>query len=200
MKPIGYWHIYTVNHWREIVRETLEAIEVSGLLEACACINVVATGPESSAVRGILRHHHVKLVVMDGYENNFEFPTLQLIWLDARFCTAKELGGSVFYIHTKGVSYPDDRFKRWRGLMLESVVHNHHEHLEALKTADVSGFNYLQGDTPHFSGNFWFARRSHIQKLPEPMSLDISNRYLAELWIASIPHTHHSPPFQEPNP
>ncbi len=128
----------------------------------------------------------------------FEFPALESIYRFSGDC-----GESlpVMYFHTKGVSYSDDRYFRWREILNDGVISAWRIHLAAIASgADVSGQNYLNGDyKPHFSGNFWFGHTGYIAKLRDPSALNKRDRYEAEKWICSQPHRVHAMPFIEPN-
>ena len=93
--------------------------------------------------------------------DEYEFPTLGLLQDACQTWT-----GPVYYLHTKGVSHsPHDQYARyWRQLMLDEVVTNHERCLAELTAADAVGTNWA-GD--HYSGNFWWARSSHIRRLPD---------------------------------
>lgn len=95
-----------------------------------------------------------------------EIPTLKLLHAYSRL----NPDAYVLYLHTKDNSYPDDspylkNIGDWVNYMLYFLVRHYQWPLIALKRSDIVGCNYGAEPRSHFSGNFWWARTSYIQKL-----------------------------------
>ena len=172
---VGFYHICTMNHWREVLTEQVDLIQSSGLYDACDRIVVGKVGTE------VLPSLPSKFKVSyEGEVTDFEFPTLKLLHTHC-----KRWGGQVWYIHTKGVSHSRESVaaKRdawiegidydtlatnltlWRRFMMHYVVRKWGLCHEALKDHDVCGAAWRKYP-PHFSGNFWWARGKYVSKLP----------------------------------
>lgn len=147
--------------------------------------------------------------------------TLQKIWERSQ----KEEFNAL-YFHAKGVTSLNRIFKKgnyaryvnyhfWRKHLEWGVMESHQLALDTLKTYDVVGTNFSIWPTPHYSGNFWWAKSNYIKDLAAPKDKDwwdkyrqynpelnnISYRTSAEMWIGSggaaklySLYTHHSPP------
>lgn len=195
-----YWHIYAVNRWREIVGEQMLLMNEAGLLHSESRIAFV-TGLQRAHVPGLISPNFTSSV---GLSFKFEFPAMDRIWNDARDWAGDHLA---LYIHTKGVTHPGSaHHQRWRDILNDGVIGRIHEHVAALESGnfDISGQNYLETNgepvNPHgyFSGNFWVARSDYLRRLPDPRTLDWTDRHQAEQWVCSIPHRAHAFPFIEP--
>ena len=87
------------------------------------------------------------------------------------------------YLHTKGVRFNGNHkgVKDWVDLMKYFLITNYKCCLYALRKHDVVGVNYRTDPMPHFSGNFWWSKGSHIKKL---LPLENDGKYLSpEMWI-----------------
>ncbi len=50
------------------------------------------------------------------------------------------------------------------------------------------GASYLRNTSFHYAGNFWWARCTHINRLPRISMLNQTDRFQAELWIGKARH------------
>ena len=110
--------------------------------------------------------------------NLFEIPTINIIH---SFCV-RNPESKVLYLHTKGVSYQTvpQQVVDWRNMMLYFLIDN--DCVKLLEKHDIVGCNYLENPHPHFSGNFWWARASYVNKL-KPIETTV--KHDAEWWIFS---------------
>ena len=97
----------------------------------------------------------------------------------------------ILYLHTKGVTRINDTvlfsiIKSWSYYMLYSLVDKMNDCISVLDDYDTVGCNYqiaLENNiSPHYSGNFWWARASYLKKLN---MLDFKIKHDAELKIFS---------------
>jgi len=121
---------------------------------------------------------HAQLRRLPRGPEAFEYPTLRQLWQDAQNEDFHAL-----YVHAKGSSKTEpEEFvnaKAWMHWMALGVVGMHFDcqtHLNA--GADLVGSQYHW----HFKGNFWWGRSDYLRKLPDPYTLDVSNRLDAEYW------------------
>lgn len=129
---------------------------------------------------------------------------------------AQSTDENVLYLHTKGVTAQKKhleigdvdtyvKYYYWRNYMQWGVVEKWQDCVEALKTYDTAGTEYLREPSPHYMGNFWWSKSEHIRKLPDPADKEwfeeikrntnhswlktAANRFRDEMWICSDPNT-----------
>lgn len=180
---VGAYHIATFPGWENIVRAQCAHLQTSGLLARSSEIHVGIAGdlePARATVQSLLGGR--ARVSSSGPLSNYEFGTLDLLH---RAAGPREF--RAWYIHTKGVSSLSEASARHRELMESVVLDNHSTCCGLLGEYDATGTGWqLTGfdrPNPHFSGNFWWARASHLRALPRPLELDVRDRYEAEFWI-----------------
>ena len=160
----GFLHVCCLGTYREVTWEIVHALLESGLYDRSVAIEVGLLGAEAEQqfVEMLLRpFERFRIAFRSNDLGEYEFPTLGLLQ-DA----CQTWNGPVYYVHTKGVShFSYNQYARyWRQLMLDEVVTNHERCLAELTAADVVGTNW-HGN--HYAGNFWWARSSHIRRLPD---------------------------------
>ncbi len=184
-KIYGYWHIYAVNHWQEVVKEQLAELIKSGLYDASDMIYVGCSG-DFDKIKSLLCNHG-KFEFLDcGAGDHYEFPTLYILEINARtqqpfYC---------YYIHAKGVSHKTEPRKTesywFRKYLQHYVIGRWNDCLQAIKDGcDTAGAQWVgEGEfNRHYRGNFWWADSEYIKTLPSISTLDTTNRFLAEFWI-----------------
>lgn len=190
---IGFWHILMVNHYESIIKEQLNEIVVSGLYDAVDEIFVGCVGDKKNidSVRAIFfAHNKIRISTHQSNVKKFEFPTLSLIQKKASQIHEKDF--FCFYIHTKGVTYPNSPHyeggNAFRAFLNHYVITKWKDCVKLLYNGrDVAGAGWIDsGEFPtHFRGNFWWANSEYIKSLPELSSIDKKNRFMAEFWIGS---------------
>ena len=121
---------------------------------------------------------NVNIIEYSENINLFEIPTINIIH---SFCV-RNPESKVLYLHTKGVSYQTvpQQVVDWRNMMLYFLINNNC--IKLLEKHDIVGCNYLENPHPHFSGNFWWTRASHVNKLKP---IETAVKHDAEWWIFS---------------
>lgn len=106
----------------------------------------------------------------DEEPQRYEGHTLEILW---EYCQGSD--GLIWYIHTKGASHPPESQPSQAAFRhaLEEVVIDEWQsiirYFETHPECDCYGA-YLTDDTRYFfPGNFWWARASHIRRLPNPI-------------------------------
>jgi len=184
----------------DIVREQMDALKSSGLLDAASEFIVgINGGDESRDLANLLIPPKAK-VVMHGLQCRNECRTIRLIeeWLP---------GHEDWYVlsfHAKGCTHPagDPMRTRWRGCMQRTVVTNWRQCVADLDSVfEAVGVHWMVPPaTPPgqfiFAGNFWWAKASFLKTLPSIMERDrikvsgidsLESRYEAEVWIGNGP-------------
>lgn len=193
MRIIGFYHIYMINHWMEIVQEQVELIRSSGLYDSADRIFIGCIGSYENKVQ--LERYlqpYYKFCVASYSENSTEYEFITLRMLQLQTGAEPFLG---FYLHTKGVSYPKINElafiggNYWRQYMNYHVIKCWRKCVDLLNAGnDLCGVKLLtERDGPakqlHYSGNFFWCQSEHVKKLPHLNSQNMSNRYDAEFWI-----------------
>lgn len=202
MKVLAYYHIFCLNHWREIITGHCRVLSEAGFTHP---INVSFIGNEDcwQEALEIAQAFGIQFVLRARSENprDFEAPAMRLIEAD---CAA--LGNehaSVMYFHTKAATKPgvqNDFY--WRGVMTHFCIREWKARVAALAEFEVScPFWWDDGHTnvAHSQGTFWWARASWIRKLSgfdwyygdpwhnwrNSSDPEYEKRYACEFWISS---------------
>jgi len=184
MKSVIYFHIGTIGQYQKIFEEIYTEIDESGLLDKVDIINLCIVGqgdlfiPEEEKVK-----LHRDLDVKSG-----EFFTLNLL---KEFCDSAEENYRVLYIHTKGVTTPDNEcIVDWRKYMTYFNVNQYQKCFDALDEYDSCGVDLVENPALHYSGNIWWANSSYIKKLPTIEEIEfpktppiLTIRHNGEFWI-----------------
>jgi len=186
------WHIAQMHHWREVVEDQLRRILDHMHINEYYIVIQGENANERARCIEWLRHYMPKAAYIESDSlANYEFPAMRAI---ERIAHQRDNTGTLTYIHTKGVSYPDDRQAEWREVMQRWVIDNHQLALDELRKtgADVWGWNWQHmGKISHFAGNFWVASLGYLRSLPRfEFFLDShiwqgEKRLGAEFWIGS---------------
>ena len=182
----GFYHLCTINNWREVLEEQLERWADSGLAAATRRIFASVVGPrahEGGSALAAACGQRLEVIYMSEDRSAGERPVLEY----ARgFCEHEEpLAKACWYMHAKGVSEPQCRnpaVADWRRLMEHFVVERWQDCVDGLENHDACGVNWHQVPAPHFSGNFWWAKPRYLASLP----LHIGPAHFdPERWIGS---------------
>ena len=97
---------------------------------------------------------------------------------------------NILYLHTKGVGKDKiDAIEDWVSYMCYFLISKFDSCLRALETHVTVGVDLREAPMLHYSGNFWWARASHMTTLPNPENLLEwknplnSPRHNQEFWI-----------------
>lgn len=182
----GFYHLCTINGWREIMDEQVRGWWRSGLAQATRRIFVSIVGPaaeEGLAALTAACDGRLELVHLSEDPSCFERPVLEYA---RRFCEQHEpLARACWYMHAKGVTHGGQTSANvadWRRLMEYFVVGRWRQCVALLDRNDACGVNWRTEPKPHFSGNFWWATPRYLASLPSrigPAGFD------PERWIAS---------------
>lgn len=166
----GFYHLCTINNWRDVLGEQLEAWMDSGLADATRRVFLSVVGPEAAEARAILDYalgSPATFAYCSEDPTSFERPLLEYAH---GFCEHDEpLARAVWYMHGKGVSSPhwrNPRVTEWRRFMEYFVVEHWRDCVDSLTEYDACGVNWHTEPSPHFSGNFWWASPRYLATLP----------------------------------
>ena len=194
-------HVCSLHNGVEIFYDQLKAVIESGLYEACKNVIVGVVGPAFPLPTQQLPK--IVLLYQDKNPKHYEVKTINYIQQMAEHLPE---GSRIMYIHTKGVRKNGDArcVQSWRKMMEYWAVQRYDIALQYLTNYDTYGCNilnmcpsrvyqYLYAVNPthffHYSGNFWWARREHIMRLPVIQhslgKQSVDTRLRAENWVLS---------------
>ena len=196
-------HICAIENWESILDELINIIKKSGLYKKIDKIHLGILGNiEKEIINSkidVYENENEKNLFNILYINHnihsYEIPTINEIKL---FCQDKTSEIYILYLHTKGVRRAgnDDVTKSWINMMSYFLIENYEYCIKNLIKYDTIGNNivndfctndkssFVNNDhTLHYSGNFWWSKKSYINNLPFLNNDD--NRYKAENWILS---------------
>ena len=127
-------------------------------------------------------------IYQDSDISSGEFFTLDLL---KTFSDSVEQNHKILYLHTKGVTTPDNPcIDDWRKYMTYFNINQYEKCLYSLNQYDSCGVDLVNDPTLHYSGNIWLANSSYIKKLPTINEIKfpktppiLSIRHNAEFWI-----------------
>ena len=179
-----YFHIATIGKYQEIFDEIYSQIVKSNLINEVEIINLCIVGGGKLEV---CFNEKIK-IYRDLYVETGEFFTLNLI---KQFSESTEQNFKILYIHTKGVTTPDNLcIDDWRQYMTYFNVNQYQKCFDVLEEYDSCGVDLVSEPTIHYSGNFWWANSSYIKRLPTINEIKfpkippiLSIRHNCEFWI-----------------
>lgn len=175
---VVFVHIATINNYESILNDIVSKIN-TGLLAHVDKVFLCYVGKYATTDYG----GKYDSIYLSSNLGDFEFPTLDRL---RSFCISNDC--NVLYLHTKGVSTPNNKcIEDWRDYMLYFTAERFAECLEALNEHDTCGVDLRESPVPHYSGNFWWAKSSHINTLPQAAQMPkvLTERHKAEFWVCS---------------
>jgi hypothetical protein len=159
-----FFHVACMYNWKLVFEETMQQLHRNGFDN----VNLTVLGTSAdldwiyNSSKGLSMN--VTVIFHEDELANFEKPAMFAI---ENF--AKENEGYVLYLHSKGVSSPNDITKaKWRRLMLKQLVDNWESCINQLADYDVIGVNWRETHPiAHFCGNFWYASTQYLRKLAD---------------------------------
>lgn len=177
-----FYHVAPIGiHWRKIVDEQISTIIESGLYDLTTKIYYGCNG---ALCDDILSDYFKKY---DKFEplSQAIMPyaqTYENLTVNAMINKAKTFDDDTYclYIHSKGVSNMSSTQHGWRQFMMKWLVAKHKMCIDLLNRGfHTIGTLFIGYDTPHYSGNFFWASSEYLKKVP--LIEDLSNRYEAEM-------------------
>ena len=170
-----FYHLPSINDYKNRFIQTYNKIVNSKLIQEIQNMYVITDGKDNK----FLQQDKINIV---SFNTPFvsEYQTLSYL---KQFASAHS--GYSLYLHCKGVSRSNDPcIQDWVNLLEYFCIEQYEQCIAELNDGhNVVGSNFLNGsivDEPHFSGNFWWAKNSYINTLPE---LDPFDRIRCEMWI-----------------
>lgn len=173
-----FWHIFIDKERSKraegIIKRQFDKIKNSGLLDRCDTLYIGYVSTLDFPFDEIINNPKVKIIVRKdiGYEG---ITTTAL----KKFCDIQTEKSLIMYIHTRGISQPDNSpSEDWTLMMEYFVIERWKQSIQILKdkyTAGCELWAHTHRTNPsdfiyHYSGNFWWARSEYIKLLEYPIS------------------------------
>jgi hypothetical protein len=179
-----YFHRATIGKYQDIFDEIYSQIIESNLINQVGSINLCIVGQGDLMIQ---ENDKIK-IYQDSDISSGEFFTLDLL---KTFSDSVEKNHKILYLHTKGVTTPDNPcIEDWRKYMTYFNINQYEKCLYSLNQYDSCGVDLVNDPTLHYSGNIWWANSSYIKKLPTINEIKfpktppiLSIRHNAEFWI-----------------
>lgn len=202
-----FYHVYLFGNWKSILKEQLQLLEDSGLLEFSKIrVGIVYYNETENDIdeckKIVTSFKNVKVLFVKHTSSCAESDTLQELY---NFCQSSSENLKIFYFHTKGVTHykseREENVKDWRNIMEYFLIEKWRLCVEKLnEDYDCCGINYqnhaanIKNQTVAikiFNGNFFWANSDYIKKLDTTILWE--HRYSSENWILSKPHRAYVP-------
>jgi hypothetical protein len=93
----------------------------------------------------------------------------------------------LYYLHSKGVSQNGKCFEDWRNLCDYFTIEKWRLSVELLEYYDCVGTNLKNFPKKHYSGNFWWSKSEHLERLK-----NVNDGYLStEMYVCSYMKTNY---------
>jgi len=170
-----YIHICIKGTWLDILTNIITNIKKSGLYDIIDKIKCFILG-NLNKIPDIFNDEKIIIVKQDPNIQLYERFTLNNLYND---CLKEEF--YVLYLHTKGIQWPNSQqVKDWVEYLIYFNMFKKKEIIDFLENYDTVGVNLQPG--PHYSGNFWWSKSSHIKTLNKNIG---SNYTDPEFWVTS---------------
>lgn len=180
MQIIGYIHICQKGQWKRSFEMLLNCIKKSKLYEKTKVIRLGIVNDDAILIDDEILKDPIFDIIYIGKSVEYERPTL----LHMREKSEGEIDTNYFYLHTKGIRHfgngNEQKIIDWINLMLYWNIEKWELANEKLGSYDTYGCNDIGY---HYSGNFWWAKSSHIRKLPTVIDSDYN---APEDWVQNI--------------
>lgn len=204
-----YYHIYTSSHKMlalSFVDQQLRRIYVSQLPKF-AQLNCVIHGPYHKDVEEMVTRYGKEWRILesrlDDPEGLRETRTLRHLWAET------QPDDAVLFLHTKGIQYVSGESRihgitlprnlrainSWRFAMEYYNIDEWWQRFNRIKDYNFDTESAFMNLEPYwnYAGNIWWARGSHIRRLPDPTTMQgISLRDAARAWLFWYKGTHMS--------
>jgi hypothetical protein len=194
-------HVCMIENWESILSDQINTIKKSGLYDICEKIHIGLLGNINNLNKLIFNDVKFDILYIDTRINLYETNTINFI---KYYCNSIDYEIYILYIHTKGVRKAGNENVTisWRKMMEYFLIENYKNCINNLNIYDTIGNNIInsfccdfneicinKNHTYHYSGNFWWSKKSHIDKL-NFLDVDLSEssvntRYRSENWILS---------------
>ena len=180
-KIIGYIHICQKGEWKRSLKMLIDCIKNFGLYDNTFIIRLGILNDSGVLINDEILNDPKFEIVYIGKSEEYERPTLLNM---RKMAEIDDKNTIYYYLHTKGIKHfgtPKElNVIDWINLMLYWNIEKWNFAIEKLKDYNIYGCNDIG---VHYSGNFWWAKRDHILKLPKIIHI---NYTAPEDWIQTV--------------
>lgn len=183
-KIYGVYFVCCRGAYQSIIEEQLDSIKKSGLLEKTTELLCFICDFKMDVMR-LFRPFQTKVKFITTTENLYERFALQNF---QHYIHNKNQPYYVYYFHTKGISHSieEKSFHQIRRNLDYFILEKHNLCLRFLDDGyDAVGTALTLYPSLHFSGNFWWAKSTHLDRLPSEIR---ATYYAPEMYICSHPN------------
>jgi hypothetical protein len=180
MNNVMFFHVATIGDYQQIVDRVFSLLKESNLFDNLYRIYVNIAGNESVNIEADKK---IKIFPKRSPLSSYEFTTLDYIKM-----YAENKDANILYVHTKGCSTPHNPcIDDWREYMFYFNILKYIDALKLLEVNDAVGVDLVSSPATHFSGNIWWTKSSHINKLTNAIEQQVvlSERHKCEFWVCS---------------
>lgn len=177
---VGYIHVCQKGDWKKSYNLLIESIKKSGLYDNVTEIRLGIINDYGKLIDDKLFNDDKMKIIYVGNSKEYERPTL----LHMKKSSNIDFDNTVyFYLHTKGIKHFNTKYEndviKWIRDMLYWNIELWENAINKLNNYETYGCNY---NGIHYAGNFWWATKKHIEKLPN----EIPDYYTApEDWVTT---------------
>ena len=172
-------HAAVLDKCKERLLQYLDVIYNSGLIDSSEYIFICFVGelPNSVDLDDIQKYNYRQNIHILNVSNNlqsYELPTLDYMYT---FCRNSP-DYNILYLHTKNVGKERNQcIEDQIEYMLHFNVTRWEECVNKLTEYQTCGVDLRDYPTLHYSGNFWWAKSTHINSLPSPTDFNDLEKY-----------------------
>ena len=175
---IGYFHICQIDGWKRSFDMLMSQLKTHGLYEKTTEIRCGIVNNHGILIDDERLHDPKIKIIYIGKSSEYERPTLLHMHKQSFHDDPSTL---YYYLHTKGLRHFGTKREKnvidWINLMLYWNIERWNLAINALNIYDTYGCNMKDN---HYSGNFWWAKLSHIKSLPNIIGDGYTD---PEIWI-----------------
>jgi hypothetical protein len=186
----GVYFICCIRDYFNIVNEQIKLLVKSGLYDLTDSILCFVSNVDDSNDNECLKllKNYNKIIVSITKENTFEKFAIN----NFKKFIDTNIPFHIYYMHTKGVTRKEQCYIDWRNLCNYFTISKWRLSIELLNYYDCVGTNLKNFPKKHYSGNYWWSKSEHVNKLS-----DINDGYLSsEMYICSELKTNYISIFQ----
>lgn len=175
----GVYFICCIGNYINIINSQIQKIVESGLYDNSDKILCFVCNVTDECIEILSKYD--KFVVISTDDNLYEKFAINNF--------KKYISGDyyLYYIHSKSVTRNEECYNDWRDLCDHFTINKWRLSIELLQYYDCVGTNLKNFPKKHYSGNFWWSKSEHINKLN-----DINDGYLSpEMYIFSYIKTNY---------
>ena len=193
-----FYHIWgseNLSHTLLLVYEQLKSIIRSKLYKHSKIWCFVTGNYREEIIKFINQYDFISTILFETDTSSVKYEAFTLDHLHR--VAIDNPSHKFLYFHTKGSNSSNKKVQdterynlilhNWRSIMDYTCIESWKQRIEDLTSYDTVGCRYGTGPSPHYSGNFWWARGDYLKTLPNIYEYTHSwgDRIKCEMWVCS---------------